>query len=409
MAVWTSPDWSLPVETSLYTDVLDFIDFRLDDVATCFVDTLTKNFTNLPINTVRWNSTSSKWEKWTGSAWVDQAATYAISVSGTATNITGVLAVAKGGTNITSYTIGDITYASGATTLAKLSAVSIGKVLISNGVATAPSWGSVDLETHTIGTLPVSKGGTGVSTITGLLYGNGASDISSASNYIGIDTATALITLAGNLRINSNNILSATATAITLAGADVTIAGDLTISGNDIRSSSGTALSLSGTNVTIQGSLSVPNNSISTTAINITSGAPTIWFYDTDHADFAVHVNSNLWYVLNQGGSGILYTDQSGNVVAAGNVTAYSDRRLKTNITTIDNALEKTCALTGVYFDKDGKRGLGLIAQDTQVVIPEAVQVNKDYLSLAYGNLVGLLIEAIKELNKKVERLENAG
>lgn len=409
MAVWTSPDWSLPVETSLYTDVLDLIDFRLDDVATCFVDTLTKSFTNLPVNTVRWNSTSSKWEKWSGSAWSDLAATYAISISGTATNITGTLAVARGGTNITSYTTGDIMYASGATTLAKLAAVASGKVLISNGVAAAPSWGAVDLETHTTSILPVSKGGTGVTSVTGLLYGNGTSDFSSASSYIGIDTATSLVTLAGNLRINSNNILSSTATAISLAGADVTIAGDLTVSGNDIRSSSGTALTLSGTSVTVQGSLSVPNSSISTTAINITSGAPTIWFYDTDQADFAVHVNSNLWYVLNQSGSGIVYTDQSGNLVAAGNVTAYSDRRLKTNIETIDNALQKTCALTGVYFDKDGKRGVGLIAQDTQKVIPEAVQVNKEYLSLAYGNLVGLLIEAIKELNAKVERLENAG
>lgn len=409
MAVWTSPDWSLPVETSLYTDVLDYIDFRLDDLATGLVDTLTKTYTNLPVNTQRWNSTSNKWEKWNGSSWVDLSTTYAISISGTATNITGTLAVSRGGTNITSYTTGDLIFASAATTLAKLTAPAVGKVLISNGVATAPSWGSVDLETHTAGILPVSKGGTGTNTITGLVYGNGTSDFSSAANFINIDTVTSAVTLAGSLKLNSNSIQSSTATAITLAGADVTVAGDLTVSGNDIRSSSGTALTLNGTNVTVQGSLSVPNNTIITNSININSSAPTIWFYDSDQADFAVHVNSNLWYVLNEGGSGILYTDQTGNLVAAGNVTAYSDKRLKSNITTIDNALQKTCKLTGVYFDKDGKRGIGLIAQDTQEVIPEAVQINRDYLSLAYGNLVGLLIEAIKELNIKVERLENAG
>lgn len=54
-----------------------------------------------------------------------------------------------------------------------------------------------------------------------------------------------------------------------------------------------------------------------------------------------------------------------------------------------------------------GNRGIGVIAQELAAVVPEAVQANDDgLLSVAYGNLVGILIEAVKELSDKVKRLE---
>ena len=96
----------------------------------------------------------------------------------------------------------------------------------------------------------------------------------------------------------------------------------------------------------------------------------------------------------------------TGNFVASGNVTAYSDERLKTNIETIPNALEKVNALRGVTFDKDGERGLGVIAQEVEKVLPEVVLEGEEYKSVAYGNIVGVLIEAIKELTKEVEDLK---
>lgn len=70
------------------------------------------------------------------------------------------VAVADGGTNISSYTIGDLLQASGATTLAKLAAVATGNVLISGGVTTVSSWGKVALTTHVSGILPLANGGT---------------------------------------------------------------------------------------------------------------------------------------------------------------------------------------------------------------------------------------------------------
>jgi len=74
---------------------------------------------------------------------------------------------AEGGTGIASYAIGDLIYASGATTLAKLAGVATGNALISGGVTTAPSWGKIGLTTHVSGTLPVASGGTGVTSSTG--------------------------------------------------------------------------------------------------------------------------------------------------------------------------------------------------------------------------------------------------
>lgn len=88
-------------------------------------------------------------------------------VSGNPTIAVSTVPVANGGTNITSYTTGDIIYASGTTTLSKLADVATGNALISGGVGVAPSWGKIDLTTHVSGVLPVANGGTGVSSSTG--------------------------------------------------------------------------------------------------------------------------------------------------------------------------------------------------------------------------------------------------
>jgi hypothetical protein len=92
------------------------------------------------------------------------------------------------------------------------------------------------------------------------------------------------------------------------------------------------------------------------------------------------------------------------HITAVGNVTSNSDRRLKKNIQKIDNALDKVQQLNGVLFTmkETNSRQTGLIAQDVQKVLPEAV-IGDDILSVAYGNMVGLLVEAIKELREIVD------
>jgi hypothetical protein len=85
------------------------------------------------------------------------------------------IAANKGGTGITAYTVGDILFASGAAALSALAAAATGNALISGGAGTAPSWGKVGLTTHVSGTLAVGNGGTGATTLTGYVKGNGAS------------------------------------------------------------------------------------------------------------------------------------------------------------------------------------------------------------------------------------------
>ena len=81
-------------------------------------------------------------------------------------DVTGVLPAANGGTGNASYTTGDILYASGTTTLSKLADVATGNAIISGGVGVAPSYGKIGLTTHVSGTLPVTSGGTGLTSAT---------------------------------------------------------------------------------------------------------------------------------------------------------------------------------------------------------------------------------------------------
>jgi hypothetical protein len=94
--------------------------------------------------------------------------------------------------------------------------------------------------------------------------------------------------------------------------------------------------------------------------------------------------------------------------VTAPNFVSSSDRRLKTDITPITDALAKVQSLTGITYRMAGSdaRQMGLIAQEVQIVAPEAVVEAEGILRLAYGNLIGLLVEAIKDLAAEVEQLK---
>lgn len=101
--------------------------------------------------------------------------------------------------------------------------------------------------------------------------------------------------------------------------------------------------------------------------------------------------------------------DVDGAIVATGDITAFSDQRLKENIITVDNALDKVSAMRGVYYNKVNEvdRKLGVIAQEVEEVIPEVVVDHENgFKSVAYANIVGVLIEAIKELKAEVEELK---
>ena len=117
---------------------------------------------------------------------------------------------------------------------------------------------------------------------------------------------------------------------------------------------------------------------------------------------------------LNIGSGNLTYTAGgqlyvTGTIYATGNITAFSDERLKKNVSNIDNSLELVKQMRGVRFeDKDGEKYVGVIAQEIQSVVPEVVIKHDDsgYYSVAYQNLVGVLINAVKELTDRFEKLE---
>ena len=103
--------------------------------------------------------------------------------------------------------------------------------------------------------------------------------------------------------------------------------------------------------------------------------------------------------------------DVTGDIRATSDVIAFSDARVKENVETIDSALDKVNKLRGVSYNRndieDKSKKIGVIAQEVLEVLPEVVQLDdNDRYSVAYGNMAGLFIEAIKELKAEIEELK---
>jgi hypothetical protein len=97
-----------------------------------------------------------------------------------------------------------------------------------------------------------------------------------------------------------------------------------------------------------------------------------------------------------------------GNVTASDVIATTSDLRSKHDIVTIDSALDKVMKLRGVYYSRneDNVRRAGVIAQEVEEVLPEVVFTDSNGMkSVAYGNIIGLLIEAVKEQQEMIKKL----
>lgn len=126
---------------------------------------------------------------------------------------------------------------------------------------------------------------------------------------------------------------------------------------------------------------------------------------------YGATVGTNRQLIVGDGDQNdIFHVKANGNVIAAGSIAAFSDLRVKTNISKIEHALNKVEQLNGYTFDRidiEGPRQTGVIAQEVIKVLPEAVFGSEDTsYSVAYANMMGLMIEAIKELNAKVDDLQ---
>ncbi len=110
-------------------------------------------------------------------------------------------------------------------------------------------------------------------------------------------------------------------------------------------------------------------------------------------------------------GQPVLQIQPGGNVYVWGNLTAFSDRRMKENIGIIEDPMAIIEQMVGVSFTKIGdpeaRPQVGFIAQDVQDVLPHLIQSSHDgMLGVNYAAYVAVLNEGLKELALKVKRLE---
>jgi len=139
---------------------------------------------------------------------------------------------------------------------------------------------------------------------------------------------------------------------------------------------------------------------------------------DSDNLTIKVETSDkDMIFQGNDGGSAItaLTLDMSAAGAATFNndVTAFSDKRLKTDIKNIDNALSKVMKMQGVYYKRndvdDAKEQVGVLAQDMEEILPQVVLTADDEIktkSVDYGKICSVLIEAIKDLKQQVDELK---
>ena len=201
----------------------------------------------------------------------------------------------------------------------------------------------------------------------------------------------------GNFSTNG----SITGTSLALGGGNISGVGSITasgaISGGSLSVSSGT---ISGGAIT-GSSLNISSGSLTCGAITATS----INVGPTSYASLGVSSQLNGGS-SSYGGSLSIYCS---TLTASTDITLSSDVRIKEDIRTINDALDLVTQLRGVsYVRKDTKKAsVGVIAQEVEQIIPSLVHTDENGLkSVAYANMVGVLIEAIKELSSRVEELE---
>jgi Chaperone of endosialidase len=361
----------------------------------------------------------------------------------TSTGLTGGGTTSLGGTLTLSNT--------GVTSISSGSGITIsattGSVLISNsGMLSLTTSGNGISITGSNGAFTLSTGATSSNTASTLVYrdssGNFSAGTITASLNGNASTATTSSKVSNSLTFDNSG--TGTSSGISFDGSSAKTISYNTIGASPLAGSSsltttGTIISgtwsasfgvVSGANLTnltagnLTGTIpsSVLGNStvyVGTTAISLNraSAAQTLSGINIDGNAGTATTSTNVIGSTN----GVLYNSGTNttttssnlsfdgtNLVVGGTVTANSDITLKENIITIPNALSKTLSLRGVEYDRiDNKEHqIGVIAQEVESVIPCLVKENSGIKSVAYQNLVGLLVEAIKEQQSQIDILK---
>jgi transcriptional regulator len=143
--------------------------------------------------------------------------------------------------------------------------------------------------------------------------------------------------------------------------------------------------------------------------LNPASGKIGLFDNGTERAGFDVNTASTLKIYTGSNFGTLNSTFSSDDLTVQGDITSVSDVRTKENIETVENSLDLVSQLRGVWYNKIGKdeRKVGVIAQEVEEVLPEVVHTDTEGMkAVDYGKMVGVLIEAIKELKQEIEELK---
>jgi hypothetical protein len=370
-------DWNNPLLTSTYTNFLAEVKARDTDLAVQF-DGISP--TNIPVGTIRFSSGAGRWQKWSGSAWGELTATYALTgLSATNASFTGTLGV----TGAASFTL---------TPTAPTAAAGTNSTVLAT--------------TAFVTTAAAAKANLAGATFTGTIILPTNTSVTAASQPALLIDSTASGKWKGRILFRHSGVSKWE------AGADAGDAGDNNFYFYDntagverarISSSGYFKASPTGSfaNVTNTGT-NHEFHSANTPLLlrNTAAAAGKWWFTGPDNS-------GNAYTVYNQVGTGMYMSD------GATSWTGTSDERVKDILEPISDALEKVSSLRAVIgkykIDPAGTRRSFLIAQDVQAVLPEAVDVQSDpdgTLGLSYTDVIPLLVAALKESTTRIEDLE---
>ena len=349
--------------------------------------------------------------------------TGSINTSGiiTATNgfVGNLTGTATSTTNIPNLT-GAITSVNTTTSLGSFSSLDLATALTdetgsgSAVFATSPTLVTPVLGSATATSIVVGSGvtitGSGIDASAGIItassfVGSAVTINSSGINVTGIATFT---NASGTVKIGIGT------TALLVEG-NARVTGILTVGSSSITLNGSTNIINVGTGITINGSTGIISaTSFSGSGANLTgvSAGSTV-------ADDAT-TNATFYPIFTQTTSGTITASKvsttklnfnpSTGTLSATQFTSLSDETQKTDIQPIKNAITIVKQLQGVkykWIDNHNQPSIGVIAQDIEKVLPEVVITNdKGLKSVSYGNIVGVLIEAIKEQQVRIEELE---
>jgi hypothetical protein len=377
-----------------------------------------------------------------GNVGIVRSGTTRVLATGTGVNIEGPLTVANG-----KAIVGAVTYANTDGTAGQvLTTYGNGITYWSTAAGGATSYiangtSNVYLSVAN-GPIVANTGGTTRVTIANANVTLGVDLVVSNANVSTVQNGNSNVRIAGNGNVTTSvggtsNVLIVTTTGINVAGTLNTAAGNanvgnLGVAGNVLLSATSPYVTLQTTSAGNKRAGIVYKQSATDLFLLGTDYAlanvKDFFIYDAPAAAYRLFIDTNgnvgiggniaPTHKLSVTGttsiSGNL--DVNGNILANADVIAYSssDSRLKENIVPIENALDKIKKISGVMFDwKDGheidrKHDTGLIAQEVEEVLPEVVVTRPSgYKAVRYEKIMGLVVQAIKELSDQVDELRN--